>query len=785
MNYFREKYLHKLFEKQAAKTPEAIAVSTGSRSITYKELNCKANRLANYLQVKGIKPEMKVGICLERTIEMVVGVLAILKAGGAYVPLDIAYPQQRLSFMLEDAKVSILLSQQKLLEKLPTSASPIFCFDRDWKDVIVHSDSNPIIKEMKTSILAYVIYTSGSTGKPKGVAIEHRSTLAFIDWAKSTFTLKELSSVLASTSLCFDLSVFELFVPLSVGGKVVLVENALALSAMHNLEIITLINTVPSVIVELLRIKAIPSSVCTINLAGETLQAGIAERIYQETEVEKVYNLYGPTEATTYSTFALIERGSKNLPPIGKPINNTQVNLLDSHLNPVAYGTPGEIYISGAGLARGYLNRPNLTAEKFILSPSGIRLYKTGDLGCYLSNGNLKFLKRIDHQAKIRGFRIELGEIESVLSLHHKVERVAVKVHQDKANNNYLVAYIVAALQSWKSQNIDNIKDWNTQQVSRWQKVFNRLYQEVPKSNSTLNVIGWNNTYTGMPFSQEEMKEWIDNTVKSILSLKPNRILEIGCGTGLLLFRLLDHCKEYCGTDISQSTLSALKQRIEQHHLQKVTLLERAADDFSQIAEDSFDIVVLNSVVQYFPNIDYLIEVLEQSLKTVAPGGFIFLGDIRSFPLLETFHASIELYNAPPSRPTEQIKQRIQKRVIQEEELFIAPAFFTSLKQRFPQISHVEISPKSGMFDNELTRFRYQVVIRVQREEPIDTPVWVDWQIEQLNLEKLQCLLIEKQPDCLGVTQIPNAYLSSEAKILDELAENQEKARTAKDLKKR
>jgi amino acid adenylation domain-containing protein len=761
MNY-RHNCLHQLFEEQAAKHPEAIAISTENKKITYRELNERANRLAHYLIKEGVGPEVKVGICVGRSWKMVVGIIGILKAGGAYVPLDLAYPKQRLAFVLEDAGVSILLSQQNLGEKFPSFNSRLFCFDRDWKNIISCESTNPVTKA-NPNTLAYVIYTSGSTGTPKGVAIEHRSSVAFIYWAIKQFTAKELSSVLASTSICFDLSVFELFAPLSVGGKAVLVKNALLLSQIPDSEEITLINTVPSAIVELLRIRAIPLSVCTVNLAGETLQAGIVRRIYRQTQVQKVYNLYGPTEATTYSTFALIAKEAKDLPPIGKPIDNTQVYLLDSQLKSVPPETVGELYIGGEGLARGYLNHPKLTAEKFIVTPSGARLYKTGDLCCFLPDGNLKFLQRSDRQTKIRGFRVEVGEIESVLSLHQNVEQVAVKTNRSPAGNNYLVAYIVPAFQQWSKQ--DSASNWNTQQNARWRKVFNTLYQE--QSNSAL--VGWNNSYTRKPFLEEEMREWIEDTVRSLLNLKHDRILELGCGTGLLMFELLNSCTEYWGTDLSQSIISKLEQKVQSS---KVTLCARAAHDFRQIPKNYFDLVILNSVVQYFPNIEYLSEVIEKSLMATAPGGFIFLGDIRSFPLLKTFHASLELSQGNLLNTLERFERIVQKHVGEEEELFVDPVYFTELKQRFPKISHIEILPKGGTFKNELNYFRYQVVIRVLRSDPIEHPTWVDWQNQELNLEKLRQILVAGRFDCLGVTNIPNASLLVPAKLLDKFAEN-------------
>ncbi|MEG4999076.1 amino acid adenylation domain-containing protein [Microcoleus sp. B4-D4] len=448
-DYRKDACIHQLFEEQVELTPDAIALVFEDEQLTYQELNQRANQLAYHLRNLGVGPEVLVGICVERSLEMVVGLLGILKAGGAYVPLDPAYPPERLAFMLEDASVPVLLTQARLVESIPKHQGRIVCLDTDWEIIERQSEAN-LISEVKLDNLAYVIYTSGSTGRPKGVAIQHHNTVAFLDWAKQVFTPEDLAGVFASTSICFDLSVFELFVPLSWGGKVILAENALHLPRLSAAHDVTLINTVPSAIAELLRMEGIPSSVRIVNLAGEPLQNKLVQQVYQYNTVQQIFNLYGPSEDTTYSTYTLVKKGGEEPPSIGRPIANTQVYLLDAQKQPVPIGIPGELYIGGAGLARGYLNRPDLTADRFILNPfshqQGDRLYKTGDLARYLPDGNIEFLGRIDQQVKIRGFRIELGEIEAVLSQHPDVRESVVIKREDASGNQRLVAYIVSHL---------------------------------------------------------------------------------------------------------------------------------------------------------------------------------------------------------------------------------------------------------------------------------------------------------------------------------------------------
>jgi amino acid adenylation domain-containing protein len=437
-----------LFEAQVERTPEAVALVFQGEELSYQELNRRANQLAHHLQRLGVGPEVLVGICVERSPEMVVGLLGILKAGGAYVPLDPGYPAERISFMLEDAQVAVLLTQQGLSSRLPAHRARKVCLDTDADLIARQPASNPLSRN-HASQLVYVIYTSGSTGRPKGVAIEHRSTVAFISWALSVFSAEDLAGVLASTSICFDLSVFEIFVPLSSGGTVILVENLLHLPALVSGHPVTLVNTVPSLLAEVLHRASLPESVRTVNLAGEPLRSGLVRQLYRQETIRQVFNLYGPTEDTTYSTFALVEPGEEGEPSIGRPIANTQVYILDEQMHLVPVGVPGELYLGGAGLARGYLNRAELTAERFVANPfaqeAAARLYKTGDRARYLPDGNIECLGRLDHQVKIRGFRVELGEIEAVLSQHPAVREAVVVAHEQEPGEKRLVAYVVLA----------------------------------------------------------------------------------------------------------------------------------------------------------------------------------------------------------------------------------------------------------------------------------------------------------------------------------------------------
>jgi amino acid adenylation domain-containing protein len=442
LEYPREASVHELFEAQVERTPDAVAAIFGGEEITYRELNRRANQLAHHLRSLGVGPDVFVGLCVERSFALLVGALGIFKAGGAYVPLDWTYPSERVRFMLEDTKAPLVVTQSTLLQHVPASSARLLCLDSDWERIAEHSTANPE-KIGHSSDMAYVMYTSGSTGVSKGVALEHRNAVSFIHWARGVFSSEELAGVLASTSICFDLSIFELFVPLSWGGAIVLADNAVNLPTLPPGRSITLINTVPSAIKDLLKKSAIPSTVTVVNLAGEKLRTQVVNQLYALPHIRKVYDLYGPSEATTYATWT--RRTIDGPATVGRPVANTQIYILDARMQPCPVGAIGEIYIGGDCLARGYINRPELTAERFIPNPfvPGARLYKTGDLGRYFADGNIEFLGRKDHQIKIRGFRIELGEIEAVLAEHPLVQECVAAVRDDGGDEKQLVAFIV------------------------------------------------------------------------------------------------------------------------------------------------------------------------------------------------------------------------------------------------------------------------------------------------------------------------------------------------------
>jgi amino acid adenylation domain-containing protein len=454
-NYPRNQCIHQLLEAQVEKTPDAVAVVFENEYLTYKGLNQRANKLAHYLQKLGVGPEVLVGICVERSLLMVIGLLGILKAGGAYVPLDPNYPQERLAFMLENSQVPVLLTQQNLLESLPNSKAKIVSLDSNREAIAQESIENSVYSVTPEN-LAYVIYTSGSTGKPKGAMNTHKAICNRLLWMQDYCQLTTADRVLQKTPFSFDVSVWEFFLPLLVGARLVVAQpnghrDTNYLVNVITQQQITTIHFVPSMLQVFLEQPDIETckSLKRVICSGEALTSELQKRFFTRLDAE-LHNLYGPTETAVDVTFGECKKGSALTAtiPIGRPIANTQIYLLNEHLNPVPIGIAGELYIAGVGVGRGYLNSAELTAQKFIPNPfsnePGARLYKTGDLARYLPNGNIEYLGRIDYQVKLRGFRIELGEIEAVLEQHPAVRQCVAIIREDVPGNQCLVAYLVA-----------------------------------------------------------------------------------------------------------------------------------------------------------------------------------------------------------------------------------------------------------------------------------------------------------------------------------------------------
>jgi amino acid adenylation domain-containing protein len=448
-DYPRGRHVHELFEEQAQRTPDHVAVVCGQQRLTYQELNEQADRIADHLSLMGVGPDERVGLYVERSLGMVVGLLGILKAGGAYVPLDPNYPQDRLAFILDDAQPLVLLSQQSLRDGLRPKNADIFCLDA----LLMHSASAERARsenKRRSSDLAYVIYTSGSTGQPKGVQISHQALVNFLKAMEHEPGIAEEDRLLSVTSLAFDIAGLELFLPLIVGAQVTIAPSDVGADGSRLASLMkecgaTIMQATPATWRLLLEAGWEGSQHLKILCGGEAWTSELARALLPR--CASLWNMYGPTETTVWSSVARIEANQRVL--LGPPIDNTKFYVLDRYSQPVPIGVPGELYIGGDGVARGYLNRPELTRERFVADPfsnePGARMYKTGDRVCHLPDGRLEFLCRLDHQVKIRGYRIELGEIESVLRLHSEVQDAVVVARDAGEGNARLIAYVTAS----------------------------------------------------------------------------------------------------------------------------------------------------------------------------------------------------------------------------------------------------------------------------------------------------------------------------------------------------
>jgi len=472
-NYLQDKCIHQLFEEQVERTPHNVAVVFENNSLTYQQLNTRANQLAHYLQELGVKPDTLVGICVERSLEMIVGILGILKAGGAYVPLDPEYPQERLNFMLEDSQVKVLVTQAKLVESIPQHQAQLICLDTDWEKIAQNITSNPE-SGVKPDNLTYIIYTSGSTGKPKGVLVNHANVVRLFAATDSWYHFNSQDVWTLFHSYAFDFSVWEMWGALLYGGRLVIVPYLVTRSPESFYELlcqekVTILNQTPTAFRQLIQaeesvkgdispllrevgkdsVTETDLSLRLVIFGGESLEINSLQPWFDRhgDQLPQLVNMYGITETTVHVTYRPLSMADVNSTAsvIGRPLPDLQVYLLDQYLQPVPVGVPGEMYVGGAGVAKGYLNRPELTTERFISSPfeHSNKLYKTGDLARYWPNGELEYLGRIDNQVKIRGFRIELGEIEALLASHPQIWETVVLVWDDTAGDKRLVAYIV------------------------------------------------------------------------------------------------------------------------------------------------------------------------------------------------------------------------------------------------------------------------------------------------------------------------------------------------------
>jgi amino acid adenylation domain-containing protein len=1014
--------IHSLIEDQIKLSADKIALAYRWKTITYKELDERANQLAHYLKTKGVQKGQLIGVSLNRSIELLVALIAILKAGGAYVPLDPDFPKERLEFIVMDSSLDYLITDSACL--IETKVKHIILIDAHKKRIEIQPKS-PIQLEISGDDLAYVIYTSGSTGTPKGTAVKHSNVVNFFIGMNVKIGCNSEDTVLAITSVSFDISVLELIWPLTHGAKVVIageklirnlipdeqipnfaigfdivihkssfdnlqsqsIEPVINFAALHNfgnvqfldesgiysinvknsspskkenslvwvtptasieefeqagasgknlltsfanqsLEIVeikikayqksrhshgftspgkvsillptlilentqkahqlacetlqrnrssfiklwqsrftdtsknieasenesfdeiienflhytglfgspnevlhklrqlaaigvdkaaclldfevsyevafsslstlkklkmlhqqeveeaqhsfstlcqrhnvTLIQGTPSflsaIAVEPLAMDSL-STIRTVLVGGEAFSVGLANRLMSKLPRARIFNMYGPTETTIWSTVHELEFDDTkaSIIPIGKPIANTRVQVLDEMLCITPIGVSGELWIGGDGVTSGYLGRSELTAERFLKPPIEKSLmYRTGDRVRWRFDGVLEFLGRIDRQVKILGQRVELDEVESVISRHPQVSSVAV-VANSKASGDILGASTeLIAYVSIENKLFNN--EIQKDHVLQWSNVWETTYTNSDENSieDSNKFAGWLSSYTSEPIPTEEMQEWLIHTLSKISELQPRSIVDVGVGVGLVLEAFSSKVERYIGIDVSKAALELVTHSLGGNLPNHVTLINSDASYLTKLRSKEIDTVILNSVVQYFPGIDYLKQVLNESIRVIDSKGKLFIGDIRNLDLLEAFHATVQLYRSPPLMSASQLADIIDKQVATERELCLSPAFFRQFSNQLNQNYHTHIELKRGRAINELTCFRYDVTLLSCQEKPLlrenyESLSWSELMKYSQPLTEMSNILENfSEHSTLVITKIPNSRL--------------------------
>jgi amino acid adenylation domain-containing protein len=791
--------LHELISEQCRRTPSAAAVVFEREQVSFAELERWSGQIALRLRRLGVGPDTPVAVCMQRCPGLVATLLAVLKAGGAYVPLDYGYPAARLSYLLGDCGAAVLVTDGSSAHRLPDFPGTVLNIDE--LSAATDEEFQPVC--VRPDDLAYIIYTSGSTGSPRGAMISHRAIVNRLRWMQRTFGLTGADRVLQKTPIGFDVSVWEFFWPLMTGATLVLARpeghrDPSYLARLIAREQVSTVHFVPSMLRLFLDepLAARCPSLRRVICSGEELPYALQRRFFAISGAE-LHNLYGPTEAAVDVTAWHCDRDDPGPKvPIGRPVDNTVIYVLDAHGEPTPVGVPGELHIGGIQVARGYLGRPDLTDEKFLPDPfspqPGGRMYCTGDLARWRADGALEYLGRQDRQVKISGIRIEPGEVEAAMREHPSVRDVVVMARTDGGPDDSgaggtpddtgsaarLIAYVLPSTARSAAPDAEELTEAH---VTQWAQVFNDSYVvSAADDDPELNLSSWTSSYTGAPLPAAQMREWVEHTVDLVLRHRPQQVLEIGCGTGLLLFRIAPHCESYYGTDISDTALDMVRRHIASNpHLSNVRLSKHAAHDLDDIPRQSVDTVLINSVVQYFPDVDYLLDVLAAASELVVSGGRIILGDLRSLELLDILHSSIELAAADDNLPLRSLRQRVARGVWQEQELAVSPRLFASLGAQLTRMGRVEVRLKPGGYSNELSRFRYDVILHVGEADEITRPqtqwlAWADAGAERSDsLRRLGELASAAVADgkALGVTGVPNGRLSGFDTLVAALAD--------------
>ncbi|MGW2649301.1 amino acid adenylation domain-containing protein [Streptomyces sp. NPDC001393] len=777
-----------LIEQQAQARPHAIAVhypehadGRGAR-LTYRELSRAANRLAAHLRARGIGRGDRVVTSLRPGPEMVTAFLGIVRAGAAYVPVDPANPAERRRLIVRDSAAAAVLTEGADAADYADLDTVVVALDAEAPEIAGRPDALPE-QTAGPDDAVYVCYTSGTTGTPKGVVVPHRAVLDFV---RSTdyLRLTPADVVAQAANPAFDAVTFEVWTTLTAGarlvglGKDTVTDPGRFQDAVrdHDITVIFLTTALFNLIAR--ERPAAFAPLGTVLFGGEACDPRRVREVFAAGAPERLLHVYGPTETTTFATWHQVTEpaeGDRTI-PIGRPIGATTAVVVDADDTPVAPGGTGELLLGGPGVAAGYLHRPELTAQRFVedrFTGTDGPLYRTGDLVRLGEDGTLEFVGRVDNQIKLRGFRIELGEIESVLTAHPAVSAAAVSLYETEDGDKRLVAHVVPAAPAAAAADQDA-------QITEWKEIYEALYDDAGAAGLGDNFTGWNSSYDALPIPLEHMREWQDATLDRIRELPRRRILEIGVGTGLLMAHLArdEEVHEYWATDFSPAVVAALTAQVEADPVlkEKVRLGCRGAEDTGGLPAGHFDAIIVNSVIQYFPSLDYLRTVVERALPLLAPGGSLLLGDLRNLDLARCFQTGIALARPGAARgEREALRRAIDQQVATETELLLSPALFDALARDLPAVRAVDVRAKRGRHHNELTRYRYEAVLSTAAPvADLTTAPALRWGRDVAATADVEHHLTTERPAVLRLAGVPNRRLHDEYAAMQSLFDPRE-----------
>ncbi|MCC6620450.1 MAG: amino acid adenylation domain-containing protein [Deltaproteobacteria bacterium] len=741
----RGRAVHDLFAEQVARAPERLAVVDADRRLTYGELAARAWRLARHLRAAGVGEGARVGVVLPRSADLLVAIIAVLEVGAAWVPLDPDHPPARLSAILDDVGAALALTVKSLDERLTTRVS-IIALDAAWADIACHPAERPPPRPMDPERLACVFHTSGSTGRPNGVEVTHRGLTNVVLWHRDHHAVTADDRATLFASPAFDASVLETWPYLVAGASLHVIDPdarlvPARLGAWMRARAITIGFLPPAVIEPCLAERALDvPSLRAVITGGERL------RLRPPPEARfTLFNHYGPTEITVCATATSVAPAADpdapvSPPAIGRPIANTRAHVLDARGRPAPIGVPGELYVGGVGVARGYAGRPELTAARFLSRPDldPGPLYRTGDHVRWRPDGELEFLGRVDEQVKLRGVRVEPGEIDAALASCSGVARTLTVLREDTPGDPRLVTYVVL------DDGSDDGGALEAEHVARWRELYDR---ELPATIED-EFIGWNSSLTGARIPAAEMREWVEATLGRVRALRPERVLELGCGRGLFLLPLAREVAAITGTDLSSQGLARIRARLATMPdvSARVRLVHAPLHDLAWLAADeTYDTVLMSSVTQYLPSGRYLADVLERLVPSVAPGGRFVIADVRNLELQDAFRAATGATG-------------------DDEELLLAPAFFEDVAARIAERTgrpaHAEARPRRGRAANEMSMVRFDVTLHLDAPaRPLSAFTERRWGRDAADLATLRAL-IAAEPGALVLRDLVDARLA-------------------------